>query len=168
MICLPGTPCYEENNPPALPEGVSSSDFMGYPIISDFIYYNGTYLPNTNISPNSFLTQNLQNIDLQLSPSNLANMILNRMVNNPTYNSQICSVVYECIGGTTTTTSTSTSTSTTTSTSTSTTTTTTTLANVKFPLSESTIDGPTACAAYPSGGGVFLINYFYAVLVQLL
>lgn len=127
MNCLPGMPCYDDNIPPIIPDLVETSSFIGYPIISNFIYYNGPFLPNTGISPNSFLTQNLQNIDLQLSPSNLANMILDRMVNNPTYNAQICSIVDQCRGGTTTTTtSTSTSTSTTTSTSTSTSTTTTT------------------------------------------
>lgn len=156
MNCLPGTPCYDENNPPALPEGVSSSDFIGYPIISDFIYYSGENLPNTGIVTNDFLTVALQKIDPQLSAMSITQKILNRMQNNPAYNAQICQEVYACLGGTTTTTTSTTSTS-------STTTTTTTLANAKFPLSESAVDGPTACAAYPTGGGVFSLNYFYAV-----
>ena len=134
MSCVPGMPCYDENNPPALPEGVVSSDFMGYPIISSFIYYSGQFLPNTGIATNEFLTTALQKIDPQLSPVSIAEKILNRMQNNPTYNAQICEAVQICLGATTTTTTSSTSTttsttstSTTTSTTSSTTSTTTTL-----------------------------------------
>jgi hypothetical protein len=158
MNCLPGTPCYDENNPPALPEGVSSSDFIGYPIISDFIYYSGENLPNTGIVTNDFLTVALQKIDPQLSAMSITQKILNRMQNNPAYNAQICQEVYACLGGTTTTTSTSTSTSTTTSTSTSTTSTTT---------STSTSTTTTTTTAIPCDchtvvnytGGTLNVNY---------
>lgn len=125
MSCVPGMPCYDDNSF-NLPEGVVSSEFAGYPIISGLIYYAGQNLPNTGIVTKDFLTVALQKIDPQLSPVAIAEKILNRMQTNPTYNSQICNVVYECIGGTTSTT-TSTSTSTTSTSTTSTTSTTTTL-----------------------------------------
>lgn len=152
MNCLPGMPCYDDNIPPIIPDLVETSSFIGYPIISSFVYYSGTFLPNTGISTNEFLTTALQKIDPQISAVSIAEKILNSMVNNPTYNNQICQVVYECVGGTTSTTTTSststttsTSTSTTTSTSTSTTssTSTTTTTTTQAPLSVLTYFGPT-------------------------
>lgn len=95
MSCIPGMRCYEENQP-VLPEGMVSSEFIGYPIISSFIYYPGQYLPNTTISTNDFLTTAIQKIDVQLNPISITEKILNSMVNNPTYNSQICTIINEC------------------------------------------------------------------------
>jgi surface protein len=139
MSCVPGMRCYEENLPPALPEGVCSSEFIGYPIISNFIYYSGENLPNTGIVTNDFLTVALQKIDPQISSISIAEKILNQMQNNPTYNAQICDVVNSCFAPPTTTTtssSTSTSTSTSTTTSTSTSTSTTTTSTTTLPPSD--------------------------------
>lgn len=97
MICLPGMQCYNDNLPPIIPDLVETSSFIGYPIVSNFIYYSGTYLPNTGITTNSFLTESMQRIDVKLNPINLTNLILNRMLNNPTYNTQICNIINECI-----------------------------------------------------------------------
>ena len=118
MSCIPGMRCYEDNNPPALPEGVCSSEFLGYPIISSFVYYSGQYLPNCAIDNKDFLTVALQRVDAQMGAISMTEKILDRMVNNPTYNAQICEMVNICLGNITTTTSTTTIVPTTTTTTT--------------------------------------------------
>lgn len=96
MSCIPGMHCYEQNMAPALPEGVCSSEFIGYPIISSFVYYASQNLPNTDIVTNDFLTVALQKIDPQLSAISIAQKILNHMQSNPAYNTQICAVISNC------------------------------------------------------------------------
>lgn len=142
MSCLPGTPCYDDNNPPALPEGVSSSDFIGYPIISDFIYYSGQDLPNSGIVTNEFLTVALEKIDPLLSATHIAESILEAMQYDPVFNAQICEQVNLCLGNITTT-STTTAAPTTTTTSTAAPTTTTTTTEV----------APTTTTTTTAGGG---------------
>lgn len=153
MSCLPGTPCYDDNNPPALPEGVSSSDFIGYPIISDFIYYSGQDLPNSGIVTNEFLTVALEKIDPLLSATHIAESILEAMQYNPAFNAQICEQVNLCLGRiTTTSTTTAAPTTTTTSTAAPTTTTTTTEVAPTTTTTTTAGAGTTTTTTTASGG----------------
>jgi hypothetical protein len=114
MSCLPGMPCNGPNVYTLYPAGCLSDRFLGYPIKTDLIYYNGPNLPYTGVNYADILNVVIQKIDNTLDPDNQADQILTAISNDPVLKARFCALVNGCSTTTTTTTVTPTTTTTTT------------------------------------------------------
>lgn len=106
MSCLPGMPCYSEPSVTVTYPAGCVNRFLGYPISSDVIFYNGPNLPCTGVQYGALLTEALQVIDQIICPANMTESILAVLNTNETLRTQFCLLVGNCISPTTTTTTT--------------------------------------------------------------
>jgi hypothetical protein len=104
MACIPGTPCNPTPVDIVSPKKCNNGWFAGYPVNSSLICYNGSTLPNTGITAGDSLNVALDKIDDELSPTSLAQTIINILATNPNLASIFCGLVNNCIPTTSTTT----------------------------------------------------------------
>lgn len=152
MACLPGSPCNPLVVNTVYPQKCNNGWFVGYPISTNLICYNGPTLPNSGVETGDNLNVVLEKLDNELDPVTLAQTLLQTIATNVSLLTAFCQIVNGCVAYTTTTTTATPTTTTTTTVEPTTTTTTTTLPPgiYSFEMKYSAIGGTEACAEVTS------------------
>lgn len=99
MACVPGMPCHSD----PIPANSWNRDFIGYPISSNLVCYDGPTLPQSGVTAGDNLILAFQKIDYALDPKTLTEKFLNTLLTNPTLKAEFCSTIAGCTTTTTTT-----------------------------------------------------------------